>query len=367
MCVRRSDGSAARDRIGLREDRPTGGQEEIVTNRRHFLRTVAGTVAGGCVMGLDLVDGATQSPAARRQVTIGNRRIRVVDIHAHWEMALPEIVKGTPLEKTAPPFVMRSPGPGLAERIAIMDKMGVDVAVISINYYWWNAATDRGLARAICTAHNEGLAKWTRAYPDRLVGPRVGAAPVPRPRRRAAAGRGDAARCARRHRRRPRRRRAGDPAQVRPVLGQGRGTGLARVHAPRRCRQRRQAGVARSGRRRPRHGQHHRQPARNHRLPLAPDLRRHLRQVPRVCGCAERTAAGTCRLTLGGPRWRARGPTPSAFRSAAPANTCGSRCLPTRWCSRRKASGIWWLRWGPVRSCTGPTFRTSGRSPWTWS
>jgi len=141
-----------------------------VTNRRHFLRTVAGTVAGGCVMGLDLVDGATQAPAARRQVTIGNRRIRVVDVHAHWEMALPEIVKGTPLEKTAPSFVMRSPGPGLAERIAIMDKMGVDVAAISINYYWWNAATDRGLARAICTAHNEGLAKWTRAHPDRLVG-----------------------------------------------------------------------------------------------------------------------------------------------------------------------------------------------------
>ena len=78
-------------------------------------------MAGGCVMGLDLVDGATQSSAARRQATIGNRRIRVVDIHAHWEMALPEIVKGTPLEKTAPPFVMRSPGPGLAERIAIFD------------------------------------------------------------------------------------------------------------------------------------------------------------------------------------------------------------------------------------------------------
>jgi aminocarboxymuconate-semialdehyde decarboxylase len=144
-------------------------QEEIVTNRRHFLKTVAGTMAGGYVAGLDPVAGATQAPVARRQVTIGNRRIRVVDVHAHWEMALPEIVKGTPLEKTAPPFVMRSPGASLAERVAIMDKMGVDVAAISINYYWWNATTDRGLARAICTAHNEGLAKWARAYPDRLV------------------------------------------------------------------------------------------------------------------------------------------------------------------------------------------------------
>ena len=70
-----------------------------MTNRRHFLRTVAGTVAGGCVMGLDLVDGSTQAPAARRQVTIGNRRIRVVDIHAHSYFVPPvvDVVRGTPL------------------------------------------------------------------------------------------------------------------------------------------------------------------------------------------------------------------------------------------------------------------------------
>ena len=214
-----------------------------MTNCRHFLRTVAGTVAGGCVMGLDLVDGATQSSAARRQVTIGNRRIRVVDIHAHWKMALPEIVKGTPLEKTAPPFVMRSPGPGLAERIAIMDKMGVDVAVISINYYWWNLSTDPRLGARHLYGAQRGAGQMDTPLSRPAGGPRVGAAPVPRPRRRAAAGRGDTARRARRHRRRPRRRRAGDLAQVRPVLGQGRGTRPARVHASRRCGQRRQGGA----------------------------------------------------------------------------------------------------------------------------
>jgi hypothetical protein len=58
-----------------------------VTNRRRFLRTVAGTVAGGYVMGRGLLDVGAQAPDARRRVTIGNRRIRVVDIHAHWEMA----------------------------------------------------------------------------------------------------------------------------------------------------------------------------------------------------------------------------------------------------------------------------------------
>ena len=86
-----------------------------MTDRRYFLKTLAGTMSGGYVMGRGVLNVGAQAPDGRRRVMLGNRRIRVVDIHAHWEMALPEIVKGTALEKTAPPFVMRSPGPGLAD------------------------------------------------------------------------------------------------------------------------------------------------------------------------------------------------------------------------------------------------------------
>ena len=80
-----------------------------MTNRRHFLRTVAGTVAGGYffffffffVIGRGLLAAGAQAPAApivRRQVSVGGRRVRVVDIHAHGYFVPPvvDIVRGTP-------------------------------------------------------------------------------------------------------------------------------------------------------------------------------------------------------------------------------------------------------------------------------
>ena len=64
---------------------------------------------------------------------------------------------------------------------------------------------------------------------------------------------------------------------------------------------------SRRARSRPRRSrQHHRQPARDDLLPVAADLRRHLRQVPRICASAARTPAATCRRISGGPKWRAR-------------------------------------------------------------
>ena len=36
---------------------------------------------------------------ARRQVTIGGRRVRVIDIHAHCVIPVQDIVKGTPLDE----------------------------------------------------------------------------------------------------------------------------------------------------------------------------------------------------------------------------------------------------------------------------
>jgi aminocarboxymuconate-semialdehyde decarboxylase len=104
-----------------------------------------------------------QAPAARRQVSIAGRRVRVVDVHAHTNIPLGDVVKGTPFEKQA------GGEPGLVQRIAAMDKQGLDFQALSINGFWWYAATDRGLARAICNAQNEGLAQWVRKYPDRFV------------------------------------------------------------------------------------------------------------------------------------------------------------------------------------------------------
>ena len=135
-------------------------------NRRAFFKVLAGAAAGMYASqraggGRPLT--AVQAPPARREVRIGARRVRVVDVHAHWDMPLGEVVKGTPFEKYAS-------GTGLEERLPVMDKLAIDVAAISVNDFWWYDAKDQGLARAICNAHNETLAKWTRAHPDRFVG-----------------------------------------------------------------------------------------------------------------------------------------------------------------------------------------------------
>ncbi len=134
-------------------------------NRREFVRTVAGATAGMYVMGRGEAAAALQGPTARRQVMVGGRRVRVVDIHQHWDMPLPaDVVKGTPFEQ-----FMEGRG-GLDERIPVLDKEGIDVGVTGVNDFWWYETNDRGLARAICNVHNETLSMWNRMYPDRLVG-----------------------------------------------------------------------------------------------------------------------------------------------------------------------------------------------------
>ena len=55
--------------------------------RRAFVKTGAGAAAGFFI----------QTPPARRQVSIGRRRIKVVDIHGHLSVPEVRVVKGTNL------------------------------------------------------------------------------------------------------------------------------------------------------------------------------------------------------------------------------------------------------------------------------
>ena len=75
-----------------------------------------------------------------------------------------QAVKGTPYEKQGAGGLQQ-----LEQRIPMMDKAGVDVQALSINGFWWYEVKDQGLARAICTAQNEGLADWVKRHPDRFV------------------------------------------------------------------------------------------------------------------------------------------------------------------------------------------------------
>jgi hypothetical protein len=111
-----------------------------MTNRRAFVRTIAGT-AGALALGFHQAAGQN----TRRQVSIGGRRIRVIDIHCHCVIDVSEVVKGTPLADAGGGGGNQILGP---QRLALMDKTGVDVQALTINGFWWYAA-DRDLAQRI--------------------------------------------------------------------------------------------------------------------------------------------------------------------------------------------------------------------------
>jgi aminocarboxymuconate-semialdehyde decarboxylase len=126
--------------------------------RRDFLRLLTS--------GLALAPApAVFAQAPRRQVTIGRRRIQVIDIHAHCVIPVEHLLTGTALAGSGGGAGGTILGP---DRIETMDRQGVDMQALSINFYWWYAA-DRDLARRIVSAQNEGLAAWVNKHPDRFV------------------------------------------------------------------------------------------------------------------------------------------------------------------------------------------------------
>ena len=138
-------------------------------NRREFIKAVAGVSAGTLLAGRELLRGAPApqagAPVTRREVRVGGKRVKVVDVHAHAAISqVADVVKGTPLERFA-----RGGGRALGpDRIQELDKRGIDVQALDINTFWWYAA-DRDLATKIVQVHDEGLSKWCEAHSDRFV------------------------------------------------------------------------------------------------------------------------------------------------------------------------------------------------------
>jgi aminocarboxymuconate-semialdehyde decarboxylase len=130
-----------------------------MNNRRQFLRD-AGVVFTGC----SLLDRhlAAQSPAApkRRQVTVGGRRIRTIDIHAHVVIPEATALMGV---KTAPNnTAVMAPG-----RFDRMDEWGTDMQALSINPTWYSV--ERDVVTQVIKVQNEKLAELCAKYPDRFV------------------------------------------------------------------------------------------------------------------------------------------------------------------------------------------------------
>jgi aminocarboxymuconate-semialdehyde decarboxylase len=128
-------------------------------SRRDFLKSVAGAT----------FSLQAASPSKRREVLVGKRRVKVVDIHGHF--VAPEeldLVKGTNLERNISNNLNGSLvlGPG---RLQVLDQFGIDVQVLSHQGGWWYEA-DRDLAAKIIKVQNEQLAAWCSAHRDRFVG-----------------------------------------------------------------------------------------------------------------------------------------------------------------------------------------------------
>src|SRR5712664_3045963 len=140
-----------------------------MTTRREFLGTTAGALAGIAFVGCDLLAAPpARAQARRREVMVGGRRVKTVDVHAHCAvaeaMALMGMTLGAPAPPTRPELSMVT---HVSERMRAMDEQGIDVEALSINPYWYTA--ERDLARALIQIQNETLAEICAAHPDRFV------------------------------------------------------------------------------------------------------------------------------------------------------------------------------------------------------
>jgi aminocarboxymuconate-semialdehyde decarboxylase len=131
-----------------------------MVNRRTFCRQGAATIAGALAAGRG--PAATQGASPRRrQVMVGGRRVKTIDVHAHC--VVPGIMEMMGQKTPANAALVMG-----TARLAQMDEQGIDIEVLSINPFWY--AIDRELARGLIKAQNEKLAEFCAAHADRFAG-----------------------------------------------------------------------------------------------------------------------------------------------------------------------------------------------------
>ena len=128
-------------------------------NRRDFIRSSAGALATAGLTAGQL--GSLAWAQGRREVSVGGRRITTVDVHSHT------IVPGT-MELVGSPTPNNNANLLIDDaRIALMDRWGVDIEILSVNPFWYSLGVDD--ARRVIDYQNRGLAEIASRYPDRLV------------------------------------------------------------------------------------------------------------------------------------------------------------------------------------------------------
>jgi predicted TIM-barrel fold metal-dependent hydrolase len=137
-----------------------------MATRRGFLTGAGAAGLAFCSCGLP--GEAPAQAAARLPVTVGGKRVKTIDVHAHCLFQdavslMGDDAKGVfrPVNGAKNLYIV------VAERLRQMDAMAIDMEVLSINPFWYRK--DRDTAAAIVKMQNERLAELCTARPDRFA------------------------------------------------------------------------------------------------------------------------------------------------------------------------------------------------------
>ena len=107
-----------------------------------------------------------------RPVTINGKRMLTIDMHAHSQVSsVWPLIEGRPELNGRNPYAQGplKPVEDISVRLAEMDRMGIDMEVLSLSveqYFYW---AERDLAERIVRIQNEKLTEISAAHPERFV------------------------------------------------------------------------------------------------------------------------------------------------------------------------------------------------------
>lgn len=142
-------------------------------SRREFLK-LAGAV-GAAVCGCSAALAQPEAGALRSPVTIGGRRVRTIDMHAHLLVpeVYPLIEDYAQAESDLGAFLSSPMAPRLTSiegRLEDMDRQGIDMQALTLHFQHQHDWAERDLASDIVALLNEKVAEVVALHRDRFVG-----------------------------------------------------------------------------------------------------------------------------------------------------------------------------------------------------
>jgi predicted TIM-barrel fold metal-dependent hydrolase len=141
-----------------------------MTSRRKFLSGAAS--AGLMFCGCGMLAPTRAAPLVKRA---DGSRVKTIDTHAHCYFRPAIDLMGADAPRVLPPvrdvgkhLIPATDKAAVAQRLADMDAMGIDMEVLSINPFWYGQ--DRDTSAAICKIQNDGMAELAAAHPQRFAG-----------------------------------------------------------------------------------------------------------------------------------------------------------------------------------------------------